>query len=337
MATLATIIASQALISGAFSLTTQAMQMGYLPRMQVLHTSHETSGQIYIPQLNHALGIACISLVLGFRSSSALASAYGVAVTLTMLTTTSLFYFAAHRVWKWKAAPTIAICAIFGLIESTFFASNALKIFHGGWLPLLIGAVLFYLMTTWKIGRNCIRKQFELALPLQDFVASINLSGVLSQTHSPYRVKGTAIFFTSSPVGTPNALLQNLKHNHVVHERNLILNIVSDRVPYCDRRSRIEITSLDGCFFRLTAHFGFMEFPTIAEIVAAATLQQFEINPEKTTFFLGRETLVPTGTHGLGKARQAAFIVMSRNAQNAADFFKLPSNRTIEIGLPVEI
>ena len=223
------------------------------------------------------------------------------------------------------------------MIESVFFASNALKVFHGGWLPLLIGCALFYLMTTWKMGRNCIRKQFELALPMKEFVASINLSGILSESHSPYRVKGTAVFFTSSPVGTPNALLQNLKHNHVIHERNIILNIVSDRVPYCDRHCRIEVTSLDDCFFQVSARFGFMEFPTITEIVAAAALQHFDINPDKTTFFLGRETLVPTRTKGLGRCRQAAFIVMSRNAQNAADFFKLPSNRTIEIGLPVEI
>ncbi|MEI6349649.1 MAG: potassium transporter Kup [Verrucomicrobiota bacterium] len=337
LATLATIIASQALISGAFSLTTQAMQMGYLPRMQVLHTSDQASGQIYIPQLNYAIGAACIGLVIGFRSSSALASAYGIAVTLTMLTTTSLFYFAARRVWKWRAAPTLAICAIFGLIELVFFASNALKVIHGGWLPLLIGCILFYLMTTWKMGRNCIRKQFELALPLREFVSSINLSGILSESHSPYRVKGTAVFFTSSPVGTPNALLQNLKHNHVIHERNIVLNIISERVPYWERQCRIEVESLDGCFFQVSARFGFMEVPTIAEIVAAAGLQHFEINPEKTTFFLGRETLVPTRTKGLGRCRQAAFIVMSRNAQNAAEFFKLPSNRTVEIGLPVEI
>lgn len=337
LATFATIIASQALISGAFSLTTQAMQMGYLPRMQVLHTSRDASGQIYIPQLNYALAVACISLVVGFQSSSALASAYGIAVTLTMLTTTSLFYFAARRVWKWKAAPTIAICSIFGLIESAFFASNALKVLHGGWLPLLIGAVLFYLMTTWKLGRSNIRKQFVLGLPLPEFVASINLSGVLSESHSPYRVKGTAVFFASFPGSTPNALLQNLKHNHVIHERNVILNILSERVPYCDRCARIEVTPLDGCFFQMVAHFGFMEIPTIDEIVAAAALHHFEINAEKTTFFLGRETLVPTRSKGMGRFRQATFIVMSRNAQNAAEFFRLPSNRTIEIGLPVEI
>ncbi len=337
LATLATIIASQALISGSFSLTTQAMQMGYLPRMQVMHTSRDTSGQIYIPQLNYALGAACIGLVLGFQSSSALASAYGIAVTLTMLTTTSLFYFAARRVWHWKALPTLAVCVVFGSIEAAFFASNALKIFHGGWLPLLIGVTLFYMMTTWKKGRHLIRKQFEMVLPLREFIGSISLSGILSERNNPYRVKGTAVFFSSSPNATPNALLQNLKHNHVVHERNIILNIASDRVPYRDRLSRLEIASLEGCFFQITAHFGFMEIPTIDEIVAAAGLHHFEINPEKTTFFLGRETLVPTGKFGFHRLRQAVFIVMSRNAQNAAEFFHLPHNRTIEIGLPIEI
>jgi KUP system potassium uptake protein len=337
LATFATIIASQALISGSFSLTTQAMQMGYLPRVHVMHTSRDTSGQIYIPTLNYALGAACIGLVIGFQSSSALASAYGIAVTLTMLTTTSLFYFAARRVWSWKALPTLAICIIFGCIEAAFFASNALKVFHGGWLPLLIGITLFYMMTTWKIGRKRISKQFEMVLPLREFIGSISLSGVLSQQNSPYRVKGTAVFFSGSRNTTPNALLQNLKHNHVVHERNIVLNIASDRVPYCDRASRVEITSLDGCFFQITAHFGFMEIPTIDEVVAAACLHHYEITPEKTTFFLGRETLVPTGTKGLNRLRQAVFILMSRNAQNAAEFFHLPSNRTIEIGLPIEI
>ncbi|XHR28971.1 MAG: potassium transporter Kup [Chthoniobacteraceae bacterium] len=337
LATLATIIASQALISGAFSLTTQAMQMGYLPRMQVMHTSSDTSGQIYIPQLNYALGAACVALVIGFRSSSALASAYGIAVTLTMLTTTSLFYFAARRVWKWKTLPTLLICVVFGLIESAFFASNALKVFHGGWLPLCIGAVLFFLMTTWKIGRSRIRKRFAAIMPLKEFVSSISLSGILSESHSPYRVKGTAVFFNSSPSGTPNALLQNLKHNHVIHERNIVLNIASDHVPYVSRGNRLEIDSLDGCFFQITARFGFMEIPTIDEIVSAASAKHFEIVPEKTTFFLGRETLVPTTSKGMGPLRRAAFIVMSRNAQNAAEFFRLPSNRTIEIGLPIEI
>jgi KUP system potassium uptake protein len=337
LSTGATIIASQALISGAFSLTMQAIQMGYLPRMHILHTSTEESGQIYIPQVNLLLAVGCISLVLGFESSSALASAYGIAVTLTMLTTTALFYFATRRVWGWKSSTSLLLCVTFALVELAFFASNALKVLHGGWLPLLIGALLFYAMTTWKQGREYIREQFRLALPLSEFLASINLSGVLSANYSPYRVKGTAIFLTSSPVATPNALLQNLKHNHVIHERNLVLTIVTDRVPYRDRGNRLEIIPMECAFYRLIAHFGFMEVPTIAEVVAAAHLQQFDIDLEKTTFFLGRETLNPVRGKGLSRLRKSIFTVMSRNAEDAAEFFRMPSHRTIEIGLPVEI
>ena len=337
MATAATIIASQALISGAFSLTMQAIQMGYLPRMRVLHTSDEASGQIYIPQVNLALAIACISLVIGFQSSSALASAYGIAVTLTMLTTTALFYFATRRVWHWSKLPAFALCTVFALVEITFFSSNALKIFSGGWLPLLIGAILFYAMTTWKKGRECIREQFKYAMPLSEFVASINLSGLLSSHLSPYRVKGTAVFLSSSPTGTPNALQQNLKHNHVIHERNIVLTIATDRVPYRETATRLEIEPMECSFFRIIAHFGFMEFPTITEVVAAAALKNFEIDLQKTTFFLGRESLTRVPGKGLSRPSKSVFSVMSRNAEDAADFFRMPSNRTIEIGLPVEI
>jgi KUP system potassium uptake protein len=337
IATAATIIASQALISGAFSLTMQGIQMGYIPRMRVLHTSDEASGQIYIPQVNLALAVACISLVIGFQSSSALASAYGIAVTLTMLTTTALFYFATRRVWHWGKLPALALCTVFATVEITFFSSNALKVFHGGWLPLLIGAVLFYAMTTWKKGRECIREQFKHAMPLSEFLASINLSGLLSSNLSPYRVKGTAVFLSNSPTGTPNALLQNLKHNHVIHERNIVLTIATDRVPYRDPETRLEIEPMECSFFRIVAHFGFMEFPTIAEVVAAAALKKFEIDLEKTTFFLGRESLTQVQGKGLSRLSKSVFSIMSRNAEDAADFFRMPSNRTIEIGLPVEI
>jgi len=337
LATAATIIASQALISGAFSLTMQAIQMGYLPRMHVLHTSDEASGQIFIPQVNMALAIACIGLVIGFQSSSALASAYGIAVTLTMLTTTALFYFAMRRVWHWSRPPALFFCTVFATVEIAFFSSNALKVFHGGWLPLLIGAVLFYAMTTWKKGRECIREQFKHAMPLTEFVGSINLSGLLSASLSPYRVKGTAIFLSSSPDATPNALLQNLKHNHVIHDRNIVLTIATDRIPYRDPDTRLEIEPMECSFFRIIAHFGFMESPTINEVVAAAALKKFEIDLEKTTFFLGRESLTPVQGKGLSRLSKSVFSVMSRNAEDAADFFRMPSNRTIEIGLPVEI
>ena len=337
LATVATIIASQALISGAFSLTMQAMQMGYLPRMKILHTSDETSGQIYVPQVNLALALACIGLVIGFQSSSALASAYGIAVTLTMLTTTGLFYFALRRVRHWSVLSALSLCAVFAVVEILFFASNALKVLHGGWLPLLIGAVLFFAMTTWKLGRAYIREQFQHAMPLAEFLASINLSGVLSPGLSPYRVKGTAVFLSGSRSATPNALLQNLKHNHVVHERNIILTIVTERIPYCERWQRADVTQLDAAFYRLIVHFGFMEVPTIAEVIASTELKGLEIDLERTTFFLGRESLVPAAGRGLHRFRKPVFIVMSRNAEDAADFFRMPSNRTIEIGLPVEI
>ena len=337
LATTATIIASQALISGAFSLTMQGIQMGYIPRMRVLHTSDEASGQIYIPQVNLALAVACISLVLGFQSSSALASAYGIAVTLTMLTTTALFYFATRRIWHWKKAPAFALCALFATVEIAFFSSNALKVLHGGWLPLLIGAVLFYAMTTWNQGRDYIRDQLRHTMPLTEFLASINLSGLLSPILSPYRVKGTAVFLSGSPTGTPNALLQNLKHNHVIHERNIVLTIVTDRVPYRDPETRVEIEPMECSFFRVVAHFGFMEFPTIAEVVSAARVNGLDIDPEKTTFFLGRESLSPVQGKGLSRLRKSVFSVMSRNAEDAGEFFRMPTNRTIEIGLPVEI
>jgi len=281
--------------------------------------------------------VACISLVLGFQSSSALASAYGIAVTLTMLTTTGLFYFATRRVWHWKKPLAFGLCAVFATVEIAFFASNALKVLHGGWLPLMIGAVLFYAMTTWKKGRECIREQFKHAMPLTEFLASINLSGILSPNLSPHHVKGTAIFLSSSPTATPNALLQNLKHNHVLHERNIVLTIATDRVPYRETEDRLEIIPLECSFYRIIAHFGFMEFSTITEVVAAAALQNFEIDLEKTTFFLGRESLNHVEGKGLSRMSKSVFSVMSRNAEDAAKFFRMPSSRTIEIGLPVEI
>src|ERR1700758_3131574 len=212
LATAATVIASQALISGAYSLTMQAVQMGYLPRIRVTHTSDKESGQIYVPRVNILLAVVCIALVIVFRSSSALASAYGIAVTLTMLTTTGLFFWVSSRVWRWNIAAAIVVCTLFGGVEAFFFSSNILKITHGGWLPIAIGGILFYAMTTWKIGREQIRKRLQSTMQFDQFVASIELSGLLADELSPHRVRGTAVFLASSPVGTPIALLNNLKH-----------------------------------------------------------------------------------------------------------------------------
>jgi KUP system potassium uptake protein len=337
LSTGATIIASQALISGAFSLTMQAVQMGYLPRIRVLHTSEQASGQIYIPQVCFGLAVSCLLLVLAFQKSSALAAAYGVAVTLTMLATTFLFYFAARRIWGWSRLLAVPVCGVFILIELSFFASNALKIAHGGWLPLCIGAVIFTGLTTWKKGRGLISKQMSNTMPLASFIESIGLSGTLDPKLRPHRVKGTAVFLASSPDRTPAPLLANLKYNHVLHERIIILNIVTDRTPTVPRAERVQITPLPDEFYGMTAHFGFMELATIDEIIASAALGGFVIDAKKATFFLGRETLLATHEKGLSRWRKAIFIIMSRNAENAAEFFRLPSDRTIEIGRQVEL
>jgi KUP system potassium uptake protein len=338
LATAATVIASQALISGAYSLTMQAVQMGYLPRIRVTHTSDKESGQIYVPRVNILLAVVCIALVIVFRSSSALASAYGIAVTLTMLTTTALFFWVASRVWRWNIVLTVALCLLLGVVEASFFASNVLKILHGGWLTIAIGGILFYAMTTWKIGRQQIRKRLQSTMQFDQFVASIELSGLLADKLSPHCVRGTAVFLASSPVGTPIALLNNLKHNRVIHERNILLTFLTERVPYLpDGKLRLEITAMNDRFFRVVARFGFMEIPTIDKIAEAAGAQNFDLRPDKTTFFLGRETLVPSKGKALPRLRRALFRLMSRNAENAADFFQLPSDRTVEIGFPVEL
>jgi KUP system potassium uptake protein len=241
-------------------------------------------------------------------------------------------------VWRWPVAVAVSLCIILGAVELSFFASNVLKIVHGGWLPIVIGGALFYAMTTWKIGREQIRKRLQSTMQFDQFVASIELSGLLSDELSPHRVRGTAVFLASSAVGTPVALLNNLKHNRVIHQRNILLTFLTDRVPYLpEGKPRLEITTFSDRFFRVIAHFGYMEIPTIEEIAAAARSQNFDLRPDKTTFFLGRETLVPSKSKELSKFRRAVFRLMSRNAENAADFFQLPSDRTVEIGFPVEL
>jgi KUP system potassium uptake protein len=331
LSTAATVIASQALISGVFSLTMQAIQMGYLPRMQILHTNETASGQIYIPPINWALATACVALVIGFRSSSGLASAYGVAVTLTMLTTTGLFAFASRKLWHWNALMTALVCGIFAIIETVFFASNALKIVHGGWLPLTIGVLLFYLMTTWKAGRKIVERELY-KLPLEEFIKTAT-----NQEPPAAHVEGTAIYLSSSEADTPAALVQNVKHNHVLHERNVIMTIRTDNIPYHDRESRVKVADFGSGFFQLTAHFGFMEMPSVREIIECAAKQSFEIDKDATTFFLSGLDLIPTRGKGLPRWRKSAFMVMARNAQKASQYFRLPNDRTLEIDSAVEI
>jgi KUP system potassium uptake protein len=335
LATAATVIASQALISGAYSLTMQAVQMGYVPFINIRHTSHEEHGQIYIPQINTLLALGCVALVIGFKNSDALASAYGIAVTLTMIATTLLLYFAARRVWQWSRIRAGALCAGLLAVEGTFLAGNSTKVIQGGWLPLAIGAVVFLQMTTWKKGRYLLRKNAPQMLSLRDLIASTTAFG--RESKLPARVPGTAVFLAGQPKGTPVTLLHNLKHNRVLHERNIVLTILTDRVPYVAKDARIEINDLSHGFFRIIAHFGFMETPIIGEVIECCAMRDFVIEEQKTTFFLGRETIVSTGKPGMARWREHFFVAMSRHAQRPVEFFKLSVNRTIELGGRVEI
>ena len=332
LSTAATVIASQALISGAFSLTIQAIQLGYLPRMAVKHTSSTERGQIYLPHVNWALMIACIGLVLGFRSSTNMASAYGIAVTLTMLSTTVLFYFAARRLWNWSAGRAAMVCSFFLVVEGAFFAANLLKVANGGWFPLAMGILIFMIMATWKKGRELVWATLRPAgMPLEMFLDE------MEQNRKVPRVSGIALFMTANPEGTPIALLHNLKHNKVIHEHNIILTIVTDEVPQVAPAKRLEVEKLAMGFHRIIAHYGFMEEPNVPELLAAAPLYGEPLNLHRTTFFLSRETILPTGSKSMRRWRQWVFAALSRNAQSAASFYRIPANRVVELGMQVEI
>ncbi len=331
LATFATVIASQALISGAFSLTMQAIQLGYSPRLQIDHTSSHAKGQIYMPHVNFVLMLACITLVIGFQSSSNLAAAYGIAVSLTMIITTVLFYFAAQRTLKWRQWQAALLCLVFLLVELAFFGANTLKISHGGWFPILVGTVIYLLMSTWKTGRRILAERLNAAtLPFEQFLKDIG-------EHPPVRVPGTAIFMSGNPRGIPHALLHNLKHNKVLHERVVTLTVVTDEVSHVDPDDRLEVKALENNFYRMIAHYGFMESPDVAELLEASKNQGLEFRPQETTFFLGRETIIPTHAPGMAIWREKLFAIMARNSQRATAYFQLPANRVIELGMQIEI
>ena len=338
LATTATIIASQALISGAFSLTMQGIQMGYIPRMEIRHTSQDEHGQIYIPKLNIILAIGCAALVLGFKSSSALASAYGIAVTLTMLATTAIFFFAAQRLWGWSPLRAGLTCLLFGSIETVFFAANSLKILHGGWFPLVSGAAIFFVMMTWKDGRSLLRKSMPPGMPLDDFIASISIAGTLDAQNKLHRSQGTAVFLAGNPEGTPNALIKNIKHNQILHRQNILLTIITDSTrPYVPAEERVQVSDRTEGFFRVIASFGFMESPHIDEVIRAAGTQGLAIHRDKTTFFVGKERIIVTAKAGMAPWREHLFAFLSKNSENAADFFQLPPDRVYEVSQVVEI
>lgn len=332
LAMLAAVIASQALISGVFSLTRQAMQLGYCPRMEVVHTSAEEMGQIYLPGLNFLLLGGVVFLVLGFRSSSALAAAYGIAVAGTATITTVLAYVVARERWGWKRRVALPLVGLFLAVDVSFFCANAVKIPDGGWFPLLLAALLFTLLTTWKRGREI------LAAKLRE--ASMDLKGLLdslSGDHSPHRVQGTAVFMTGNPEGTPPALLHNLKHNKVLHEQVVLLTILSEEVPHVPPSERVEVEPLEQGFVRVIARYGFMENPSIPDILKRGREQGLQFQLMSTSFFLGRETLIPSKKPGMAIWREALFAWMSRNARSATSYFRIPPNRVVELGTQVEL
>jgi KUP system potassium uptake protein len=331
LSTLATVIASQALISGAFSLTMQAIQMGFCPRMQIDHTSSRTQGQIYVPYVNWTLMLACLGLVLGFRSSTNLAAAYGIAVSLTMFITTVLFYVVARRLWKWSVWIAAPVCGVFFFVELAFFGANILKIVHGGWFPLVVGAVIFTLMSTWKRGRHLLSEKLRAgSLPLNLFLEDV-------QRNPPIRVRGTAVFLFSNSEGTPMALLHNLKHNMILHERVVILTIVTDDIPHVDPAQRVAFEDLGNGFHRVVGHYGFMEDPDVLQLLGDCERFGLKYQQERTTFFLSRETLIATPEPGMALWREKLFAFMARNAQRPTAFFRLPANRVVELGMQVEI
>jgi KUP system potassium uptake protein len=331
LATCAAVIASQALISGAYSLTMHAVQLGFLPRLRIVHTSQDTRGQIYMPHVNWLLMIGCLALVLGFRTSSNLASAYGVAVTSTMATTTVLFYFVARSFLKWPRIVAAAFCAFFLAIELTFLGSNLLKVVHGGWFPLLVALMGLVLMTTWRRGRELLRQRLQNSLvPLKEFLPTLNLDPAR-------RVKGTAIFMAGNPQGVPLALLHNLKHNKVLHQRIVLLTIVVEDLPRMSDEQRVEIETLAEGFFRVTARYGFMEQPDVPHLLKLCSDKDLKLKAVESTFFLSRETIFSSRRRGMARWRSWLFALMSRNAQPATDFFKLPPNRVVELGMYVEL
>lgn len=331
LATAAAVIASQAVISGAFSLTRQAVALGYIPRMEIEHTSSREIGQIYVPNINRMLMILTIALVFGFQSSSNLAGAYGVALSTLMALTTVMFYVMSREVWGWSFVKAASVAGAFLVVDLTFLVANALKVWHGGWVPLVIAIALYFLMTTWKSGREILSKRIaEQSLPVKMLLADI-------AAEPPIRVPGTAVFMYGSSDGTPPALTLNLTHNKVLHEKIVFLTIITEDVPHVPAEQRVIVKRAGKGFHRVTARYGFMQDPDISEVLAACKENHLDIPLAGTTFFLGRETLIASDRPGMAVWRGQLFSFMSRNALRATAFFKIPPNQVFEVGAYVEL
>ncbi len=331
LATCATVIASQALISGAFSLTRQAVQLGFCPRVTVVHTSEKHEGQIYIPEVNGVLWAVCILLVLSFQSSTRMAAAYGLAECGLMAITSIVFFVVTTSTWKWPVWKALPLVAIFLVYDLVFLGANLIKIRDGGWVPLLMGSVVFTMMTTWKTGRRLLGDYFARnQVPFDDFVQEV-------EAKKPHRVTGTAVFMTQSPTGVPVVLRHHFRHNQVLHEQVVLVSILSENVPYVSPRKRITVEELPQNFFRVQARFGFMETPRIPSILEAVAIFGLTIDPETVTFYLGRETLLATVKEGMMRWRKGLFAFLSRNARPATAYFGIPADRVVELGMQVEL
>ncbi|MBR1221430.1 potassium transporter Kup [Bradyrhizobium sp. U87765 SZCCT0131] len=331
MATVATVIASQAVITGAYSLTRQAIQLGLLPRFEIRHTSESHAGQIYIPRVNTLLLVAVVLLVVLFRSSSALASAYGISVTGTMVVTALMGFVVIWKVWRWSAVAAAALIAPFLLLDLTFLGANLLKVFEGGWVPLALGGVVMLLMYTWRRGsRLLFEKSRKLELPLADLVAML-------EKKPPQRVPGTAVFLTSDPLSAPTALMHSLKHYKVLHEKNVILTIETASTPRIDVSERVRLEQISPTFSRVALRFGFMETPNVPKALAVARKLGWQFDIMSTSFFLSRRALKPAAHSGMPRWQDHLFIALSRSANDATDYFQIPTGRVVEVGTQVSI
>jgi KUP system potassium uptake protein len=331
IATAAAIIASQALISGSFSITRQAVQLGLAPRLDIEHTSAHEVGQIYVPQVNWALMVATVLIVLGFQSSGAVAAAYGIAVTLTMMCTVLLLYIVMTERWRWPKAAALLVTVVFLTIDAAFFGANALKIIDGGWVTLAVAGALFTLMTTWRTGRCLVAERLAVgALPLADFLQRVVAS-------APARVSGTAVFMTAQPSGTPPALAHNLQYNKVLHKHVVVLTVTTVQTPHVPEADRVKITPLAHGVFHVRVQYGFMEDPDVPAALMQARDLGLEIDVDDLTYFLGRETILVTRKKGMAIWREKLFVLLSRNAVRPLSYFRLPPERVVELGVQVEM
>ena len=331
LATVATVIASQATISGAFSLTAQAIKLGYCPRMRIFYTSDTEKGQVYVPFINWSVFVMVVVLVLVFKNSSNLAAAYGIAVAGTMAVTSIMLCIVAVRVWRWKPVAYVPLILVLTVVDAGFLSSNLLKIPDGGWFPALMGVIIYLLLITWKEGRRMVATRLaEDALPLIPFIESVAIA-------PPHRVMGTAVFMTTTPNTLPHALLHNLKHNQVLHEQVVLLTVNTEEIPRVPESRRVNVELLDAGFVQVIAHVGYQEEADIEAILKRCEMRGLAVEPMLTSYFLARENVIATAMPGMALWREQLFVWMYRNGARASDFFRLPANRVVELGTQVEI